>query len=198
LGNQFGLILLSLPVGVRDLTKRLQVLKRRMDDIKGTPEAWVAFGVLSAMGLTPHQIEKLIIDFFAAKVSAVMTNVPGPRKPIYLAGQRLRGLMFWVPRAGDIGLGLSILSYAGEVHVGIATDAGLMPDPQAIVDEFQAEIADMLRLAAPTRSALTPSRTPSANGHCHALTKSGQPCRNRALPQSEYCGVHSKQVQPTT
>ena len=51
LGNQFGLILLSLPVGVRDLAKRLQVLKQRMDDIKGTTEAWVAFGVLSALGL---------------------------------------------------------------------------------------------------------------------------------------------------
>ena len=169
-----------------------------MDDIKGTPEAWVAFGVLSALGLTPRQIEKLMIDFFAAKVSAVMTNVPGPRKPIYLAGQRLRSLMFWVPRAGDIGLGLSILSYAGEVHVGIATDAGLMPDPQAIVDEFEAEIADMLRLVASPRSTLTPAKASSANGHCHALTKAGQPCRNRALPQSEYCGVHSKQMQPTS
>jgi WS/DGAT/MGAT family acyltransferase len=202
LGNQFGLILLSLPVGIHDLPKRLQVVKRRMDDIKGTPEAWVAFGVLSALGLTPRQIEKLMIDFFAAKVSAVMTNVPGPRKPIYLAGQRLRGLMFWVPRAGDIGLGLSILSYAGEVHVGIATDAGLMPDPQAIVDEFHAEIADMLRLAGPARSTRAPTKTAaanshSANGRCHALTKAGQPCRNRAQPHSEYCGVHSKQVQPT-
>jgi diacylglycerol O-acyltransferase len=200
LGNQFGLILLSLPVGVRDLPKRLQVLKRRMDDIKGTPEAWVAFGVLSALGLTPRQIEKLMIDFFAAKVSAVMTNVPGPRKPIYLAGQRLRHMMFWVPRAGDIGLGLSIFSYAGEVYVGIATDAGLMPDPQAIVDEFHAEMADMLRLAGPARSTRAAAKTTvisghAANGHCQALTKAGQPCRNRALIHSEYCGVHSKRVQ---
>ena len=196
LGNQFGLIILSLPVGVRDLKQRLQVLKRRMDDIKGTPEAWVAFGVLTALGLTPRQIEKLIIDFFAAKTSAVMTNVPGPRKPIYLAGQRLRHMMFWVPRAGDIGLGLSILSYAGDVYVGIATDAGLMPDPQAIVDAYHAEIADMLRLVPPARSSISPTEKPSANGHCHALTKSGQPCRNRAVNNSQYCAVHIKQMQP--
>jgi diacylglycerol O-acyltransferase / wax synthase len=195
LGNQFGLIILSLPVGVRDLKTRVQVVKRRMDDIKGTPEAWVAFGVLSLLGLTPQQIEKVFIDFFAAKTSAVMTNVPGPRKPIYLAGQRLRNMMFWVPRAGDIGLGLSIFSYAGDVYVGIATDAGLMPDPQAIVDEFQAEIADMLRLAAAPRSTLSPTKKPSANGHCHALTKSGQPCRNRAVPNTQYCAVHIKQMQ---
>jgi len=193
LGNQFGLILLSLPVGVRDLPQRLQVLKRRMDDIKGTTEAWVAFGVLSALGLTPRQIEKLMIDFFAAKVSAVMTNVPGPRKPIYLAGQRLRHMMFWVPRAGDIGLGLSIFSYAGDVYVGIATDAGLIPDPQAIVDEFHAEMADMLRLVPPTRSIPAPNKAAVAAGQCHALTKAGQPCRNRALAHSEFCGVHGKQ-----
>jgi WS/DGAT/MGAT family acyltransferase len=192
LGNQFGLILLSLPVGVRDLPTRLHVLKRRMDDIKGTTEAWVAFGVLSALGLTPRQIEKLMIDFFAAKVSAVMTNVPGPRKPIYLAGQRLRSLMFWVPRAGDIGLGLSIFSYAGDVYVGIATDAGLMPDPQAIIAEFHAEMADMLRLVPPTRSAPAPTKATVAAGQCHALTKAGQPCRNRAQPNSEFCRVHGK------
>ena len=195
LGNQFGLVILSLPVGVREPLQRLQVLKRRMDDIKDTPEALVAFGVLSLLGLTPQQAEKIMIDFFAAKVSAVMTNVPGPRKPIYLAGQRLNSLMFWVPRGGDIGLGLSILSYAGNVYVGIATDAGMMPDPQAIVDAYHDEVADLLRLASPARSNLTTTRKPSANGHCHALTKAGVPCRNRALPNSQYCAVHIKQMQ---
>lgn len=201
LGNQFGLVILSLPVGVRDPVQRLHVLKQRMDDIKDTPEALVAFSVLGLMGLTPHQIEKLLIDFFAAKTSAVMTNVPGPRRPIYLAGQRLNSLMFWVPRAGDIGLGLSILSYAGNVYIGIATDAGLMPDPQAIVDAYQAELNDLLRLVSPARSAYAPIKQPSAsdrsaNGRCHALTKAGTPCRNRALPDSEFCGVHTKQLQP--
>jgi hypothetical protein len=98
-------------------------------------------------------------------------------------------------------LGLSIFSYAGEVYVGIATDAGLMPDPQAIVDEFQAEIAQMLRLVPPTRSPRVATKAAvidghAANGHCTALTKAGQPCRNRALAHSEYCGVHGKQAQP--
>jgi len=194
LGNQFGLVILSLPVGVRDPVQRLRVLKRRMDDIKDTPEALIAFGVLSLLGLTPQQAEKIMIDFFAAKVSAVMTNVPGPRRSIYLAGQRLNSLMFWVPRGGDIGLGLSILSYAGNVHVGIATDAGLMSDPQAIVDAYHAELSDLLRLAPPTRSTLSPIKQPSANGHCHAVTKAGVPCRNRALPNSQYCAVHAKQL----
>lgn len=197
LGNQFGLVILSLPIGVRDPLQRLKILKRRMDDIKDTPEALVAFSILSLMGLTPWQIEKIIVDIFASKSSAVMTNVPGPRRPIYLAGQRLNSLMFWVPRGGDIGLGLSILSYAGHVYIGIATDAGLMPDPQAIVDAFHAELDDLLRLAYPARSTLAPTKQPSANGHCHAVTRAGVPCRNKALPNSPYCGVHAKQPQPS-
>ncbi len=89
------------------------------------------------------------------------------------------------------------MSYAGNVYVGIATDAGLMPDPQAIVDAYHAELADLLRLASPARSTLSPSKKPSANGHCHAVTKAGVPCRNRALPNSQYCAVHIKQMQHT-
>ena len=197
LGNQFGLVILSLPIGVRDPIARIDVLKQRMDEIKGTPEAYVAFGILGAIGLTPVQIEKIIIDFFAAKTSAVMTNVPGPRQPLYMAGQRLRSLMFWVPRGGDVGMGLSILSYAGDVYVGIATDAGLMPDPQTIVADFQVEFEDMLQRVQPPRSIIQVTKAPLPNGRCHALTKSGMPCRNRALPNSTYCGVHARQIAST-
>jgi diacylglycerol O-acyltransferase / wax synthase len=196
LGNQFGLVILSLPIGVSDPLQRLKILTRRMHDIKDTPEALVAFGILSAIGLTPRQIEKIVVDIFGGKVSAVMTNVPGPRRPIYLAGQRLNSLMFWVPRGGDIGLGLSILSYAGNAYVGIATDAGLMPDPQAIVNAYQAELADLLRLTLPASSALSPVKTPPTNGYCHAITKAGAPCRNKALPNSQHCAIHIKLVQP--
>jgi WS/DGAT/MGAT family acyltransferase len=214
LGNQFGLVILSLPVGVRDAAARLQVLKQRMDEIKSSPEAWVAFGLLSVMGVTPTQIERLLVDFFAAKTSAVMTNVPGPSQPLYLAGQRLRSLMFWVPRAGNIGLGLSILSYAGDVYIGVATDAGLVPDPQTLVDDFHAELTDLLAAAAPVKvtvrrslparsvstgtsaaAALAVVKVPQPNGHCQALTKTGKPCRNRPLPESFYCAVHAKQPQ---
>jgi hypothetical protein len=59
--------------------------------------------------------------------------------------------MCWVPKSGRLGLGVSILSYAGEVCIGIATDVGLVPDPEAIVAAFQAEfdeLMDLVRLVA--------------------------------------------------
>ena len=153
LNNRFGLVLLSLPVGIEDPLERLFVLKRRMDAIKGTPEAAVAFGILGIMGLTPIQTEKLILDFFAAKSTAVMTNVPGPREVLYYAGAPLRQLIFWVPTPGHLGLGMSIFSYAGEVGVGFATDACLVPDPEKLVDGFHAELAEMERWIMPAAPA---------------------------------------------
>ena len=77
LGNRFGLIYLALPVGVEDTQERLQIVKRRMDAIKHTPEALVAFDILQAIGLTPSQMEKIFATIFAIKATGVMTNVPG-------------------------------------------------------------------------------------------------------------------------
>jgi WS/DGAT/MGAT family acyltransferase len=140
MGNRFGLVFLSLPIGVRDPLKRLVVLRRRMNAIKDSPEAVVALGILGAIGLSPTQIENIIITIFGMKGTAVMTNVPGPRQPLYMAGGKIDGLMFWVPTPGNLGLGVSIVSYAGEVILGVTTDEGLIPDPEVILESFYDEL----------------------------------------------------------
>lgn len=140
LGNQFGLVFLALPLGIEDPAQRLAEVKRRMDELKSSLQPVVALGVLGAVGYLPSALQSMPIQFFGSKASLVLTNVPGPREPLYLAGERLRRPMFWVPQSGRLGLGVSILSYAGEVVVGVASDAGLVPDPQTIVDSFHAEV----------------------------------------------------------
>ncbi len=207
LGNGFGLVLLSLPVGVSDPAKRLRIVKKRMDEIKNTPEAVVAFGVLNGMGLTPIQVEKLIMWFFTAKVSGVMTNVPGPRQQLYYAGRAIRSMIFWVPSPGNLGIGMSIFSYNGTVTVGIATDVAVVPDPESIVAAFTEEFNSMLGRVQPARAAVPelpagavavlPRKTGRvrANGHdgpiCTAVTKSGKPCHYHALPGRTTCARHT-------
>ena len=143
LGNRFGLIYLSLPVGLEDPMERLRELKRRMDEIKRSPEALVVFDILNAIGSTPENLERLILPFFSGKASAVMTNVPGPRQQLYCAGAPVDGFMFWVPQSVDLGLGVSILSYNGMVIIGVATDAGIVPDPEKIAAAIEAEFGEM-------------------------------------------------------
>jgi len=140
LGNRFGLVYLSLPVGIADRQERLAEVHRRMAAIKDSPEPTMAYAILGLIGMTPPPVEQRLIGVFAPKTTAVMTNVPGPREPVYFAGTRVRGVIGWVPAAGDIGIGVSIFSYAGEVTVGLSTDAGLIPDPETIVAAFAAEM----------------------------------------------------------
>jgi hypothetical protein len=94
--------------------------------------------------MTSPDVESVAVQFFGSKATAVMTNVPGPRETIFLAGKPLRSMMFWVPQSARLGLGVSILSYAGQVRLGVATDSGLVPDPREIISDFQAEMAAML------------------------------------------------------
>jgi diacylglycerol O-acyltransferase / wax synthase len=148
LGNAFGLVFLSLPIGIVDPVRRLRAIKREMDELKGSPEALVALGVLSVMGMAPVEVERIGLRFFGSKATAVLTNVPGPREPLYLAGRKLEKIMFWVPQSGRLALGISILSYAGGVMLGVATDAGLVPYPEGIVDGFEHEFEAMRKVAA--------------------------------------------------
>ena len=115
LGNVFGLAFLSLPVGIADARARLVEVKRRMDRIKSSPEPAVAFGIIQAIGAGPEFLHEQVVDILSSKVSAVVTNVPGPTERLHFYGNAVRRLMFWVPRAGHIGLGVSVISYAGEV-----------------------------------------------------------------------------------
>ena len=144
LGNQFGLVFLALPLGISDAQDRLAEVKRRMDHIKGSVQPAVALGLLTALGYAPGALQPLAVQFFGSKASAVLTNVPGPREQLYLAGKRLKQAMFWVPQSGRLGLGISILSYNGEVMVGVASDTGLVPDPERIVAGFEDDLADLL------------------------------------------------------
>lgn len=147
LGNKFGLVFLSLPIGIADPTERLRELTRRMDGLKDSLQAPVAFGILTAIGMSPQPVEDLVVTLFGMKGTAVATNVMGPRIPLYLAGAPLESLMFWVPQSGHLGLGVSILSYAGQVWMGVISDRGLVPDPETIIAEFYAEFNGLLSMA---------------------------------------------------
>ena len=92
----------------------------------------MAFGLLAVAGLLIKPVQHAMLNIFAKKATAVMTNVPGPKEQLTMCGAKVTQCMFWVPQSGDIGLGVSILSYGGGVQFGVVSDASLCPEPQAI------------------------------------------------------------------
>ena len=217
LGNKFSLVILALPVYIEDPLLRLKEVKHRMDYLKQSPDVYVNFGLLSAIGLLPANLAKKVAHVFSNKVSGVLTNVPGPKEALYYAGKQISNMMFWVPQSGIIGLGISIFSYNGKVSVGITSDEGLMPDPEKFLEGFQDEFNKLqevvisgkiddtshkshdekkneVTLKAYTNK-LNKSDTNIVRKKCAAMTKSGNNCGNMALTGSNYCRVHKKLEQ---
>jgi WS/DGAT/MGAT family acyltransferase len=144
LGNHFGMVFLDLPLGVDDPVQCTLEVHRRMESLKQSKQPLVAFALLAAMGMSPDFLRERILEALAANASAVVTNVRGPAAPRYLAGRRITRQMFWVPQSGGIGLGISLLSYAGQVSFGVAADARRVPDPAALLPRFAAQYDALL------------------------------------------------------
>jgi hypothetical protein len=128
------------------MPRRLALIRYRMEALKDSQEAPVSLDILGAIGFSAQMVQDAVVRMIGAKATAVLTNVPGPPIPLYLAGQPIDSLMFWVPQSGRLGLGISILSYAGNIYLGIASDAGLVPDPDEILLGFYAEYDELLGL----------------------------------------------------
>ena len=138
LGNQFGLVFVRLPTGETDQGRRRARVKAQMDQVKSSREGVFVYTMLQRMGQLPAAVQNAWVDAFAGKATAIVTNVSGPPHQIKIAGTPVAGIAGWVPVTGPLGLGLSIVSYAGQLSVGLASDAHLLPGHDrllALLDE---------------------------------------------------------------
>lgn len=140
LGNQFGTVFAGLPVDIENPLERVYKIKHDMIALKQSLQPALSYGILYAAGMLPKSMQKALTESFGNKTSAVLSNVPGPRESRYIAGSRIKEQMFWVPQTGDLGIGLSIISYGGQIQFGIVGDARILPNPERIVAQFVSQI----------------------------------------------------------
>jgi diacylglycerol O-acyltransferase len=136
LGNHFALIALQLPLDIDDPVERLREINRRINKIKKSHEAVVTFGVQRVVATSPQDISVFLTNWFANKAVGILTNVPGPRSQIALAGTPVEGMLGFAPSSGDQPMTVTIFSYNDRVHIGFGTDATLVPNPQRLPDLF--------------------------------------------------------------
>jgi diacylglycerol O-acyltransferase len=146
-GNQAGAVLVSLPLGIADPVQRLSTVKRHMDALKNSPESSVILGLLNALGAASPPVLDVLVKTYCTRDTSVISNVPGPTATVRLAGAPLETLLFWVPALGRVGLSLNVVSYASYLRLAVATDEGLVPDPEQIVAGFHTEYGELLHLA---------------------------------------------------
>ena len=143
LGNRFGLVFIRLPVATADRRERRALVTERTRDLKSSQEPEVVFGGLSTLGHLPRALQHPWVDAISGDAVAVVTNVPGPRAAISIAGRRVTRMYFFVPSTGPIGLGVSFLSYDGHAIVSLIADRATLP----AIEPFAARLENELRQA---------------------------------------------------
>lgn len=146
LGNYFALVMLPMPLGVADRSARIRQMRSQMQRIKHSDEAVMTFGLQRAMSVSPGQVQFFLTNFFANKTVGVLTNVPGPTELLNFAGSPVVQIVGFAPCSGDQPIAATIFSYNDTVTIGFATDAGLIPDPEVLVDLVAREATAMQSL----------------------------------------------------
>jgi WS/DGAT/MGAT family acyltransferase len=144
LGNRFGFAPLLLPLHEPNMLARVAVVSDRMQELKHSLLPPLSLGLLGVLGLMPRAVQAAALDLLTSRATAVVTHVPGPRRARWLAGVRIKDLMFWVPQSGDVGLGVSIITYEDTIRLGLICDAGLVVDPSPILEFMQQDFKNLL------------------------------------------------------
>jgi diacylglycerol O-acyltransferase len=77
----------------------------------------------------------------------VMSNVPGPQFPLYLAGSRLVDLYPMGPVFDGAGLNVTAMSYRDQVDIGFMACRETVPDLWRLAAEVPEALAELVKLA---------------------------------------------------
>lgn len=140
LGNYFGTGFVELPVGVDDPEERTQEILERNSRLKAGVEAYLMYYTYALGGWLPGFVQKLLERSFHDKATAVVTNVPGPTAPFGLSDEVVDDVLVWVPTPLDVGVGVAIFSYDGDIRVGFSTDDNVVSEPGRLAEAFEREV----------------------------------------------------------
>ena len=142
LGNRVAAMMAPLPVWCQDPVARLDIVREELKGLKSSGQAVGAQVLTELTGFAPPTVMGQAARLVSRQrmFNLVVTNVPGPQFPLYLAGRRMLDPFPMVPLAKNQALGIALLSYAGKINFGLVGDWDLMWD----LDEFAADLRGSL------------------------------------------------------
>lgn len=148
-GNRVAMLLLELPVAEVDPVRRLKEVVRRTRELKASRQR---AGVAFLEDLSDQGVSWLFLAFARLAVSQrafnlVVTNIPGPQRPVYLLGARMLAIHPVVPLARNQALGIALFSYDGGVYWGINADWDALPDLHEVACDLEEEFEQLRKLA---------------------------------------------------
>lgn len=105
-----------------------------MDKVKVSMTPFAMIYMIKAIMSMPHFLREAIINDYSKRITFVISNVPGSRKPLKVAGCKSNSHGFFVPALKTCCGGISILSHADTIKICVSTDKAVMEHPQILMD----------------------------------------------------------------
>lgn len=168
LGSKVRGHLLSLPVGESNPVVRLHQVSYALKDHRETGSAVAASKLASLPGFatsTFHAVGARVADAEAGRGhQIVITNVPGPQDPLYLAGEALAEVYPCIPLSGRRAVSIGVTSYHGKVFFGIVADRDAVPDVEVLAQCIDDALVELVESADGRRSRAPRGRQRPAKG----------------------------------
>ncbi|MEM8930195.1 MAG: wax ester/triacylglycerol synthase family O-acyltransferase [Acidobacteriota bacterium] len=152
MGNQVSAMLVSLATHVEDPRERLDQVMRSAYDSKVYHRAIGARTLTDTSDVVPFSVAGLATRLYTRAHLAekhrpifnlVVTNVPGPQIPLYVAGARLRANVGLGPIFDGMGLFVPVFSYAGRISIGVTSCPEMLPDPDRLTSLFEPSLIEL-------------------------------------------------------
>ena len=143
-GNAVGAVMCDLGTHLADPADRLRTVRRSMKEGKQalaemSPLQIVA---MTGLGMSPLMLQSIpgYADLLRPPFNLIISNVPGPRTPLYLNGARLDGLYpLSIPLHGQA-LNITCTSYADELSFGLTGCRRTVPHLQRLLGYLEDEL----------------------------------------------------------
>jgi diacylglycerol O-acyltransferase / wax synthase len=150
-GNSISAYLLELPVAEDDPLRRLTVVRDAMDVHKRSGQAIGASALMGLVGLAPpilHSLGARLASHYSSNFyNVLVTNVPGPPRPLYAMGARMLDMFPVVPLAGGQAVAIGVTSYDGGMHYGLTADRDALPDVDVLAHAIGDSLAELVDLS---------------------------------------------------
>ncbi len=149
LGNRVAAWIVPLPIGEPDPTRRLELVRETTERLKRTKQALGAETLTQVTEWTGPTLLTLgaRLMTWGTPFNLVVTNVPGPRAPLFLLGARMLEAHPMVPLLGNLSLGIALFSYCGALSWGLSADWDLVPDLHDFVRAIERSFRELRRAA---------------------------------------------------